>query len=219
MEKLELIPTYRNSEQVKTARREHALWLQSQQEHGAKYFYVDECGCGMYTARTRGRSVIGLPARGVTDSQRTPHITMLCAITPTMGLIHSKTMIGGAKQSDFDDFITALFSIYFGPTLEHTGNIVKRFIILDNAPFLLGSIPTNTELIRLPPYSYELNPIEMCFNSLKAYLNRVLSVNGPITASEGKTMVGARRQFLLNCCPEALVQITAATTLSSYFMS
>ena len=86
----------------------------------------------MYTARTRGRSVIGLPAGRITDSQRTPHITMLCAITPIMGLVHSKTMIGGAKHGDFDDFITTLFSIN-GPALEHTGNIMKRFIILDNA--------------------------------------------------------------------------------------
>ena len=138
----------------------------------------------MYTARTRGRSVIGLPARRVTDSQRTPHITMLCAIIPTLGLIHSKTMIGGAKQSDSDDFITALFIINFRPVLEHTENIVKRFIILDNAPchrVVESSVPTNTELIRLPPYSYELNPIEMCFNNLKAYLKRTLSVHGPIT--------------------------------------
>ena len=37
--------------------------------------------------RGHGRSVIGLPARRVTDSQRTPHITMLCAIIPTLGLI------------------------------------------------------------------------------------------------------------------------------------
>ena len=101
---------------------------------------------------------------------------------------------------------------------------MRRFIILDNAPChrgvesrLLGSIPTNTELIHLPPYSCQLNPIEMCFNSLKAYLKRALSVHGPITASEGQTMVGARRRFLLNCCPEALGQITSATTLSSYF--
>ena len=37
-------------------------------------------------------------------------------------------MMGGAKQSDFDDFITALFSINFGPALEHPENIVKGFI-------------------------------------------------------------------------------------------
>ena len=48
----------------------------------------------------------------------------------------------------------------------------------------------------------------MCFNSLKAYLKRSL-------CAHGQTLVGARRQFLLNCCPDAL-GLTAATTLSSY---
>ena len=57
----------------------------------------------------------------------------------------------------------------------------------------------------------------MCFNSLKACLKRALSVHGPITASEGQTLVGARRQFLLNCYPDALGPITAATTLNSFF--
>ena len=126
MKKLELIPANRNSEQVNIAKREHALWLQSQHENGATFCYVDECGFGKYTARTRGRSVIRLPARRVTDSQRTPHITMLCAISPTLGLIHSQTMIGGAKQRDFDDFITTLFDINFGPASEGSGNIVNR---------------------------------------------------------------------------------------------
>ena len=99
MKKLELIPTNRNSEEVKTTRREHALWIQSQYENGATFCYVDECGLECIQ---RGHVD--------NDSQRTPHITMLCAITPTLGLIHPKTMNGAAKQSDFDGFITALFS-------------------------------------------------------------------------------------------------------------
>ena len=116
----------------------------SQHENGSTFCYVDECGFGMYTAST-------------------------------LGIIHSQTMIGGVKQSDFDDFITTLFGINFGPALEGSGNIVKGYIILDNAPChrgvenrLSSNISTNTELVRLPPYSCELNPIGMCFNSLKA---------------------------------------------------
>ena len=80
MKKLEFIPTNRNSEHVKIARQEYALWLQLQHENRATFCYVDICGFGMYTARTRSRSVIGLPARRVTDDQRTPYITMVCII-------------------------------------------------------------------------------------------------------------------------------------------
>ena len=79
--------------------------------------------------------------------------------------------------------------------MEQTGNIAKRFIILCNAPChrgiesrLLGSIPTNTDP----------------------------SARGLDNGSEGKTWVGARRHFLLDYCPGALGEITAATILSSY---
>ena len=48
---------------------------------------------------------------------------MLCAIYPTLGLIHSQAMIGGAKQRDFDDLIMTLFDINFSPALEGSGNI------------------------------------------------------------------------------------------------
>ena len=142
------------------------MWLQQEHESGARFCYVDECGHGSYTARTRGRSVIGEPARRIADNQRTPHITLLCAITPSLGLIHSKMIIGGAKQGDFDGFISELFQLNFGSALVTSEGVTKQYIILDNAPCHRGvedrlaeSIPTNTELIRLPPYSCELNPI------------------------------------------------------------
>ena len=57
----------------------------------------------------------------------------------------------------------------------------------------------------------------MCFNSLKARLKRAVSIYSPITASEGQTLVGARIQFLLNSCPDALRHITAANSSNSFF--
>ena len=77
MEKLELIPGNRNSELNKQARRDYAIWLQQQHKSGARFRFVDECGHGLYTARTRGRTVIGQPAKRIADNQRTPHIKLL----------------------------------------------------------------------------------------------------------------------------------------------
>ena len=59
MKKLELIPSNRNSELNKQARREYGIWLHQQHESRARFCYVEICGHGLYTARTRGRSVIG----------------------------------------------------------------------------------------------------------------------------------------------------------------
>ena len=82
---------------------------------------------------------------------------------------------------------------------------------------LAESIPINTELIRLPPYSCELNPIEFCFNTVKAFIKRNRSEHGPVTPTEGQTLVVARKQFLFSCCPQALAQITATTALNSFY--
>ena len=114
MKKLEQIPINRNCEELKASRREHATWLMSKHEMGARFCYVDECGFGLYTSRTRGRAVRGLPAKKITGNQRTPHITMLCAISPNVGLIHHTIIVGGARQSHFDQFIEELFGCDFG---------------------------------------------------------------------------------------------------------
>ena len=48
----------------------------------------------------------------------------------------------------------------------------------------------------------------MCFNSLNAGLNYALSVCGPITASESRTLFGVRRQFLINFADQTRVRTT-----------
>ena len=133
------------------------------------------------------------------------------------GLIHSKMIIDGAKQGDFDGFISELFQLNFSPALEISEGVTKQYIILDNAPCHRGvenrlaeCISINTELIRLPPYSCELNPV-------KAFIKRRLREHGPVTPIEGQTLVAARKQFLFSCCPQALAQITATTALNSFY--
>ena len=221
MKKLEQIPINRNCEELKESRKEHAAWLMSQHELGARFCYVDECGFGLYTSRTRGRAV---RAKKITGNQRTPHITMLCAISPNVGLIHHSIIVGGAKQSNFDQFIQELFDCDFGQPLVERPGFDKSYIILDNAPCHRGVenrlgdiIPANFELVRLPPYSCELNPIEFTFNSVKAHVKRALSQHGPVIPSDGTTFVSARRQLLLNICPGALQSITRAATLNAFY--
>jgi hypothetical protein len=108
LKKLELLPERRNGQENKELRRQHAEWIQREHEQGARVCYVDEYGFDLYAARTKGRSVRDLPARRITGNQRQPHITLLCAISPGRGLIHSMTIVGGAKQEQFDQFIQEL---------------------------------------------------------------------------------------------------------------
>ena len=223
--KLDQIPINRNCNYVKVARKEYASWFLSQHEAGATFCYVDECGFGLYTARTRGRAVKGFPAKKISSNQRTPRITLLCAITPNAGVNYHFVIVGGAKQCDFDQFISELFTHDFGQPLVHHAGFDKKYIILDNAPCHRGVetrlgqyIPSNCELVRLPPYSCELNPIEFTFKSLKAHIKRALSEVGPyIPVEEGMTCVGARTQLLLSICPGAIQSITPISTLNSFY--
>ena len=77
-------------------------------------------------------AVIGQTTRRIADNERTSHITLLCAITPSLGLIHSKMIIGGAKKGDFDGFISELFQVNFGTALEISEGVTEQKIILDN---------------------------------------------------------------------------------------
>ena len=133
---------------------------------------------------------------------------MLCAISPNAGLIHHTIIIGGARQSHFDQLIQELFDCDFGHPLVQCQEFCETYIVLENALCHRGVevrlndiIPMNFELVRLPPYSCELNPIEL---TIKAHVKRALSQHGPYIPSVGTTFVAVRRQLLLKVYPGAI---------------
>ena len=67
---------------------------------------MNECGYGMYTEHARG-----LLAKRVADNQRTQNITLMCAICPGLGVIHSTRIVGEARQDQFDQFVKSLFEV------------------------------------------------------------------------------------------------------------
>ena len=135
LKKMELVPMNRNSEENKIARRQHASWLQTQYELAAQFCYIDECGFGIYTLLGHMDGLSGdLQARRIFANQRTPHIIMLCAISPNAGLIHKMMITGGAKQENFDQFINELFHIEFGQAVNPIEGVNKCYLIFDNSP-------------------------------------------------------------------------------------
>ena len=149
---------------------------------------------------------------------------MLCAISPNVGLIHHTIIVGGARQSHFNQFIPDLFDCDFGQPLVQCQEFGKTYIVFDNAPChrsveirLNDIITMNFELVRLPHYSCELNPMEFTFNSLKAHVKRALSQHGPYIPSVGTTFVAARRQLLLNVCPGPIQSITQVATRNALY--
>ena len=162
-----------------------------------------------------------MPARRVADNQRTPYVTLICAICPGVGLVHSKILLGGAKQTHFDQFISELFHLSFGLALEPSSSVDTAFIVLDNAPCHRGIenrleayIPSHIELKRLPP-SPPSDRVVLPKSKILYKTNSQCSRT--IISIEGQTMLSARRDKLLQLCPNALAQITPATCLNSFY--
>lgn len=106
------------------------------------------------------------------------------------GAIHWELIEGGMKTEHFHNFLTNLKL----PTNE------KYYLIMDNLPvhrakhscIKLGLAPIgellvskNIEAIFLPPYTPQLNPVELCFNFIKNYVRK----NKPRTYEELKLVI------------------------------
>lgn len=135
------------------------------------------------------------------------------------------TIVGGTKQEQFNQFIQELAGCDLGPVLASChGGVQQQYIIFDNAPCHKGvetrvgdCLPLHVHLVCLPPYSCTLNPIEYCFQTLKAHMKCRLSEHSPVVAAEGQGLYQARRQLLLDLSQEALTEISPACCLNSYY--
>jgi transposase len=149
--------------EARTAWKAHQCWLDP-----AKLVFIDETGTSTNMARLRGRAKRGRRVIG-----RVP-----------WGHWKTMTFVAGLRQ----DGITAPFVIdcamngaifveyirqCLGPTLK-PGDIV----VMDNLPAhkkaQIREIieAAGAELLYLPPYSPDLNPIEQAFSKLKAHLRK-----------------------------------------------
>ena len=178
IKKVEVVPEARNSADNKAKRRDFAEWFQLVSHEDFVFIY--ESGFDLWQSRTRGRAKIGCPAKRVVDSQKTPHVTLILAVAPHHGIIHSQVLRGGAHKNHMLEFFTEVIR-----SAEDAG-LNNPWIILDNAPCHAGIEQALCDanqvapfpayrIARLTPYSCELNPIESMFNVVKASAKQQLS--------------------------------------------
>ena len=128
--------------------------------------FLDESGSNIAMTREYARSAEGERAHDKVPRNRGTVTTMLGAIT-LEGMTAMMTVEGGTTSEVFETFVEELLV----PTLEH-----GDYVILDNlgahksaraldAIRAAGAIP-----VFLPPYSPELNPIELAWAKLKNIL-------------------------------------------------
>lgn len=140
-----------------------------QHVHPNALLYLDESGFHTSMTRTHARSPRGTRAIGTVPRNRGKNLTLLCALT-VAGPCAEWVVEGGVNG---DVFVTYVREVLV-PVL-HEGQVV----VMDN----LGAHhrPEVRELIEargavlvlLPPYSLDLNPIELMFSKRGATMRRL----------------------------------------------
>ena len=153
---------------------------------------LDECGFHLNETPRYGYSYKSFRANYRKPSYLgNNHTLMLCIQNiENRGVIHYELIEGGMKTKNFHNFLTNLKL----PTSE------KYHLIMDNLPVhkskqsciklkltpikeLLES--KNIEVIFLPPYTPEMNPVECCFNLIRQWVEK----NKPRTYEKLKAVV------------------------------
>jgi transposase len=135
----------------------------------ARLVFVDEMGTNTSLSAIYAYSPRGYRAYACVPRNRGPNTTLLSSMT-VKGVGPSLAVVGATTQVIFESYVEQVLA----PTLE-SGQIV----ILDNlaahkslrAKELVEA--RGCELMYLPPYSPDLNPIEEAFSKIKGTLRRV----------------------------------------------
>lgn len=121
------------------------------------WWSLDECGFLFNQVHSYAYSRKGTRAVVSRPGPRGKRVSLMLCISP-QGRVGHEWFWGGVKSQHFRGFLT---------TLPKDGTIV-----LDNASIHKTAKNSTQRLVFLPPYSPQLNPVELCFNVLKSYVKR-----------------------------------------------
>nr|XP_022911119.1 uncharacterized protein LOC111422125 [Onthophagus taurus] len=149
------INTYEN----KVKRREYVEKLLESRGNGRDLIWIDECNFNLYCRRNEGRSKIGHRAHVVVPASKGNNLHCIGAMCSTQ-IVSFEHKRGSYKGAECKVWFRGLIA-----TCRNLGFLHPSFII-DNAPVHsnLESVlqpQEDVQIIRLAPYSYLLNPIEL----------------------------------------------------------
>ena len=205
----------RNSESTKDQRVAYAQWFLTNLNSFDVTVFVDECGYNLWTRRSNGRSLKGLPAIHVVNGSKGKNLSLVLAISPQLGCLSNKFINGSVNHDNFQAYLNELSN--------SIGLEKKAVFIMDNASIHKNmQISCQNHILKfLPPYSPALNPIEEAFStwkwSVKNELARAevqLRINDRSAATAmGSNLMDYRRGILQQIGESALPCITSNTIL------
>jgi len=131
--------------------------------------FVDESGANLSFCRLWARAPRGLRAYGSTPQNWGENITILSALS-LQGMIASMIVPGSTDSDVFLAYVEEVLVPELWP---------GAVVLMDNlSPHKSAGVreafeAADAELLYLPPYSPDLNPIEQAWSKLKAYLRQI----------------------------------------------
>lgn len=155
-----------NSSENKRKRKEYVEKVLQCRSNNRTLIWIDETNFNLYCRRKEGRSKIGQRASIINPTCKGSNLQCIGAISSSK-IIAFEHRRGSFKAVDFKLWFRQLIN-----TCINEG-ILRPTFIIDNAPAHsnLESIITtedDVELLRLAPYSYLLNPIELLWSTFKS---------------------------------------------------
>ena len=130
--------------------------------------FVDESGCNLALTPRYGWAPCGERAVAQAPRNRGPNTTVLAALTPE-GLQASMTVEGAANTEVFLTYLDKVLC----PSLHAGQAVVMDNLNVHRAAAVRERIEAREcQLVFLPSYSPDFNPIEEAFSKLKHYLRR-----------------------------------------------
>ena len=132
-----------------------------------RFVFVDECSSNTSLAPFYGWSPRGERAHQKAPRNWGKNITLLCSISRERAIGASLVVEGSTNGMVFESYLEEVLC----PTLEK-----GQVVVMDNLSAHKGQRVRDLikakgcELIYLPPYSPDFNPIEQAFSKLKNYL-------------------------------------------------
>jgi transposase len=153
--------------------------------------FVDESGLHTSMMRLRARAPKGQRAYGKVSRNRGKNQTLIASITLKGGMGQAMTIEGSTNKEVFETYVEH----FLAPELQK-GQVVVMDNLGAHRPDRVKELieERGAELVYLPPYSPDLNPIEEAFSKIKNIVRKF----------------GARaREALVEAIAEALSAVTS----------
>jgi len=170
------IPRRRNAVEVKEARKVYVQAIVPRlEELKTNAVFIDESGWTREVRPFKGWTFRGIRPALAWEGLHMRHITAIAAVSPKLGLVHAEYELKTVNAERFCDYMDNLL-LKTTDRFEEEGTRGVPIFIFDNAPTHNALFTRDwflrhreeCEVMRLPPYSPFLNPIEEVFSVWKA---------------------------------------------------